>query len=267
MAEAGFTLLTLANNHLLDCGREGVLETLAAVEAAGIAPIGAGRDEAAAHQPVIQPAGCGRVGVLGYYWNRRCAATSVLPGSAVSSAEALEADIARLRRCVDWLVVTLHWGIPYEREPLAEDREIARWAIDCGADLVVGHHPHVMQPFEVYRGRPIFYSLGNFAFGSGNSRAEGLLLRARFGAGGSECEVYPVYVKNRDPRVDYQPRVLTGRAAQRALDHLRSLSGEWGEQFRIEDGVGYLRLTGTEHHRCRDPHKHRLSTGASLAAA
>src|SRR5262249_55952215 len=127
MAEAGFTVLTLANNHLLDCGRDGVLETLAVVEAAGIAAIGAGPDAEDAHRAVIQDASCGRVGMLGYYWNRRCAATATLPGSAMGTEEALQVDIERLRPLVDWLVVTFHWGIPYEREPLPEDRKKARW--------------------------------------------------------------------------------------------------------------------------------------------
>lgn len=251
LTEAGFTVLTLANNHLLDCGRDGVLETLAAVNAAGMAAIGAGCDEAEAHRAVIQHTNWGRVGLLGYYWNRRCAATPTLPGSAMDTREALQADIGRVRPLVEWLVVTFHWGIPYEREPLPEDREKARWAIDCGADLVIGHHPHVVQPFEVYRDRPIFYSLGNFAFGSGNSRAEGLLLRVRFGPAGVESQLFPVYVKNRDPRVNYQPRILTGRAAMRVLDELRGLCGEGGEQLRIRAGVGTLRSRGREPGACR----------------
>jgi hypothetical protein len=240
MAEAGFTVVTLANNHLLDCGRGGVEETLAAVEAAGMAPLGAGLDEAAAHHPIVQAAGCGRVGLLGYYWNRRCAATATLPGSAIGSRESLQEDLARLRPSVDWLVVTFHWGIPYEREPLPADRQLARWAIDCGADVVVGHHPHVLQPFEVYRDRPIFYSLGNFAFGSGNSRAEGLLLRVQFGPCGIESQLFPVYVKNRDPRVHYQPRVLAGKAAEQILNQLRQYSGDSGERLQIRDGVGFV---------------------------
>jgi hypothetical protein len=143
---------------------------------------------------------------------------------------------------VDRVVVTFHWGVPYEETPLDEDRAKARHAIDCGADLVIGHHPHVMQPYEVYRDRPIFYSVGNFAFGSGNSRAEGLLLRVAFAPEETACELFPLYVRNRDPRVNYQPRVLTGRSAERLLGRLSDRSQPFGPRLDISDGVGYLRV-------------------------
>ncbi|HKW42066.1 MAG TPA: CapA family protein, partial [Gemmatimonadales bacterium] len=155
---AGINAVTLANNHLLDCGRAGVLETLHALDRAGVAAFGAGVDERAAHRPVILAAGGWRIGVLGYYWNRRCAATAHLPGSAMDPPEAVAEDIGALRVQVDRVVVSFHWGVPYEREPSREDQAKARWAVDCGADVVIGHHPHVVQRAEVYRGCPIFYS-------------------------------------------------------------------------------------------------------------
>src|SRR5262245_31098860 len=166
LTRAGINVVTLANNHLLDCGRAGVLETLEVLSAANVLRLGAGVNEHAAHAPVILNAGRLRIGLLGYYWNRRCAATSEKPGSAIDPPEALEADIRGLRERADRIVITFHWGVPYERVPSPEDCAKARFAIDCGADAVVGHHPHIAQPFEIYRGYPIFYSVGNFAFGS-----------------------------------------------------------------------------------------------------
>lgn len=237
LARAGFHAVTLANNHLMDCGREGVRRTLDAVRGAGLSPIGAGRDEIEAHSPLVR----GRFGFLAYYWNRRCAAGRNQPGGAIDTPDRLEADIRALRNRVDRIVVTFHWGIPYEREPLPEDRRKARFAIECGADLVIGHHPHCVQPFEIYRGRPIFYSVGNFSFGSGNSKAEGLLLGARFGTS-IEVDVHPLYVKNRDPRVNYQPKALRGAAAKRWISILASISGEHGKHLREEDGRGRLRF-------------------------
>jgi poly-gamma-glutamate capsule biosynthesis protein CapA/YwtB (metallophosphatase superfamily) len=114
--------------------------------------------------------------------------------------------------------------------------------VDYGADAVVGHHPHVIQPFEVYRGRPIFYSVGNFAFGSGNSRAEGLGVELRFEERRTIANLYPLYVKNRDPRVAYQPKVLTGKAAESKLRQLVGTSGPSGPLLRIEKGRGTLDL-------------------------
>jgi hypothetical protein len=155
---------------------------------------------------------------------------------------ALAADIAALRARVDRVVVTFHWGVPYERQPSAADRAKARFAIDCGADLVIGHHAHVVQPVEIYGGRPIFYSVGNFVFGTGNSRAEGLLIAVRFTVHETTVEVYPLYVKNRDARVNYQPKVLAGRGAARVLHRLVEMSGPSGELLEVEEVRGRLTL-------------------------
>jgi len=239
---AGINVVTLANNHLVDCGREGVLETLEALAAAGVTPLGAAANQNAAHEPVIREAGGFRIGLLGYYWNRRCAATANLPGSAMGVFEELETDIRQLRTRVDRVVVTFHWGRPYNPEPSPRARAKARFAIDCGAHAIVGHHPHIIQAFEVYRRCPIFYSVGNFAFGSGNSRAEGLMLGFRFEEARTLVNVYPLYVKNRDPRVNYQPKLVRGEAAERMLRRLIEISSRSGGRLKIERGTGKLDL-------------------------
>jgi poly-gamma-glutamate capsule biosynthesis protein CapA/YwtB (metallophosphatase superfamily) len=243
LSRAGVNVVTLANNHLMDCGRSGVLETLDALSNANVHTLGAGTNERAAHAPVSLPSRAMRIGLLGYYWNRRTAAGEDLPGSAMDPPEALEADICSLRKNVDRIVVTFHWGVPYEREPSTEDRAKAHFAVDCGADAVVGHHPHIVQPFEIYRGCPIFYSIGNFAFGSGNSRAEGHLVGLRFEAERTVVNVYPLYVKNRDPRVNYQPKVLTGKAAERVLTQLAEISGDSAAFLKVQNGRGHIELS------------------------
>jgi hypothetical protein len=245
LARAGINVVTLANNHLMDCGREGVVETLQALACAGVTPVGAGVNREAAHDAAILQAGPLRIGLLGYYWNRRCAATEDAPGGAMDPPEALRDDIGGLRGRVDRVVVAFHWGVPYERETSPEDRAKARFAVDCGADAVIGHHPHVVQPMEVHRGCPIFYSVGNFAFGSGNSRGEGLLVGLRFEEIRTVVEVYPLYVKNRDPRVAYQPKLLRGSAAGRVLGGLVAPSGPHGAALRVEDDRGVMEIPRT----------------------
>jgi poly-gamma-glutamate capsule biosynthesis protein CapA/YwtB (metallophosphatase superfamily) len=242
--EAGINVVTLANNHLLDCGRAAVLDTLESLTQAGLSPLGAGSDETTAQIPVIQLAQGKRIGLLNYYWNPRTAARENRPGSCRDTPERLEAGIRSLREKADRVVVIFHWGIPYKLTPLPEDLAKARFAIDCGADVVVGHHPHVIQPFEVYRGHPIFYSVGNFTFGSGNSKAEGMIVSFHFEDGKTGVLVHPLYVKNRDPRVAYQPKVLGGEAALHKLGQLVSRSGASGELLQIENGVGRLSLLG-----------------------
>lgn len=242
LKEAGIKIVALANNHLLDCGRQGVLDTLDALTQAGLRTLGAGPDETRAYDPVVQVADGRRIGLLNYYWNPRTAARGKLAGSAKDTTEKLQTGIRGLKEEVDSVVVIFHWGIPYVKEPLPENLMKARYAIDCGAAAVIGHHPHVVQPFEVYHGRPIFYSVGNFAFGSANSRAEGMAIGLNFDDDETNVLVFPMYVKNRDPRVAYQPKVVSGEAARRSLSRLKSSSGESGQMLRVKDGVGKINL-------------------------
>jgi hypothetical protein len=139
-------------------------------------------------------------------------------------------------------VVTFHWGVPYVREPAPEDRAKARLAIDCGADTVIGHHVHVLQPLEIWRDRPIFYGVGNCAFGSGNSKGEGLAVGLSFEPRRTRVTLYGLYVKNRDPRVAYQPKVMRGAALAHYLGRLAAMSGEHGARLVIEDFRGRLDL-------------------------
>jgi poly-gamma-glutamate capsule biosynthesis protein CapA/YwtB (metallophosphatase superfamily) len=242
MRRAGIDVVSLANNHLTDCGRAGVRETLGALAGAGITPIGGGLNEAAAHTPAVREAFGMRIGLLAYYWNRRTAATTRAPGSAMDLPAALESDISGLKKRVDRVVAIFHWGIPYQVDPLPEDRVKAQFAIDCGADAVIGHHPHIVQPFAIYHGRPIFFSIGNFAFGSGNSLAEGLILALRFEESRTMVDAFPIYVKNRDARVNYQPKMLKAQAAEHRLDRLAQISGAHGSRLRRYRGWGRLEL-------------------------
>jgi hypothetical protein len=246
LSRAGINVVTLANNHLMDCGRSGVLETLDALSNANVFALGAGINERKAHEPVIFQVHGMRIGLLGYYWNRRTAATSDRAGSAMDLSEVLQTDIRALCKLTDRVVVTFHWGVPYEREPSTEDRGKAQFTIDCGADAVVGHHPHIVQPFEIYRGCPIFYSVGNFAFGSGNSHAEGLLVGLRFEDTKTVVNVYPLYVKNRDPRVNYQPKILAGKAAERVLTEMMDISGDNASFMELQNGRGHIELSGVD---------------------
>lgn len=242
IAKAGVGILSLANNHILDCGREGLLETIQVVREGGMGVIGAGINLEDAHRPEIREIDGLTVGFLGYYWHHRCEAGPDLPGSAMDRPEQVAADIAALKRKVDRIVLTCHWDVPYQREPSEETRIKARHAVEAGADVVIGHHPHVIQPLEVHRGRPIFYSVGNFAFGTGNSKAEGLLVGLRFLPREIASVVVPIYVRNRDPRVYFQPRALRGEAGSRALRHLQVDPAAWKGSFQDRDGWGFLRI-------------------------
>jgi poly-gamma-glutamate synthesis protein (capsule biosynthesis protein) len=157
----------VANNHAGDYGRAAFVETLAHLEAAGIRPVGGGRDLTAAHAPLWIERGGLRIAVLAYneFKPRAFEAGPDWPGVAWSEDSQVLADIRAARAAgADLVIPFMHWGWEREPAPGERQRQLARAMIDAGADAVVGGHPHVTQGAEYYRGRLIVYSLGNFVF-------------------------------------------------------------------------------------------------------
>jgi poly-gamma-glutamate synthesis protein (capsule biosynthesis protein) len=217
LRDAGFDLLDLANNHVLDQGLAGLEDTWRALDAAGIAHFGAGAsEEAALAGRVVERAGV-RIGFLGFM--ERFAENARLPwfaenggpGVAPMTETALRRALGRMRPEVDVLVVSFHWGENYEPVTATQER-FGRLAAELGADLVLGHHPHVVQAVEIHRGVPIVYSLGNFTFGSrGRMHKVERALRhgwvAETTLDGSrvvQLDLVPIAIDNR--KVGYQPR-------------------------------------------------------------
>ena len=165
LEQAGMDGVTLGNNHILDAGAPGLLETLGHLEEAGIAYAGAGADLSAAREPMVFELGETTVGVLSYQgvpsydwaW-----ATETAPGTAPLVEQVLVEDVERLRRRVDLVVVMPHWGKEYVATPEPGQVDLAHAAVDAGADLVIGGHAHWPKGIEVYEGKPIFYGVGNF---------------------------------------------------------------------------------------------------------
>lgn len=189
----GFDVLSVAGNHALDFGVVALRDTLDALRDAGIAACGAGATLEEAREPALIEA-CGRrVAILsyssilpiGYAAERARAGCTPLraythfhhvepdqPGTPPrvltfvdqSDLEALVADVRNARAHADIVLLSIHWGLHFTRAVLADyQRVVAHAAIDAGAHAILGHHPHVLKAVEIYRGRPIFYSLGNFA--------------------------------------------------------------------------------------------------------
>lgn len=190
---AGFDVVSFASNHCMDWGAEGLLDTVRALQASDLLVIGAGANIQAARRPVAIRHSHGHVAFLAYnsilpmgYWaesNRAgCAPLRAFthyeqiehdqPGTPcrvrshphAEDVANMAADIATARRNAEVVIVSVHWGIHFVPATIAEyQRDLARAAIDAGADAVIGHHPHVLKGVEVYKGKVIFYSLGNFA--------------------------------------------------------------------------------------------------------
>ena len=177
----GFDVVSQANNHAYDWGPEALLDSLERLRAAGICPVGAGQNILAAHYPLLVKVGSLRIAFLAYVDidPKEAAAGLDRPGVAwLDPAQAL-ADIRFARALADLVIVCPHWGVEYALKPTRDQMELAHQMIDAGADMIVGSHPHVVQPLENYRDHWIAYSLGNFVFDQQNPATHrGLVLKA-----------------------------------------------------------------------------------------
>lgn len=179
VAEAGFTIVSLANNHAWDYGREALEETVLRVRNVGVIPVGAGKNRREAHTLRILRRNGLRVGFLAYLGLIPALVPEAedAPSLAIGSEDAIRNEVQAARANVDVLVVSLHAGKEGAPKPTPRQRAFAQAAIEAGADLVIGHHPHVVQPMERYKGKPICWSLGNFVF-STSGRGSGAMLDA-----------------------------------------------------------------------------------------
>lgn len=163
---AGFDLVSVANNHSGDYGKAAFLDEFLTLPAHGLTPIGGGHNKQQAHTPIFKTVRGTTIAFLAYdeIDPYSFAATDSTPGHAWLNEADLRRDLAHARQSADFVITFVHWGIEYFTGLTPHQRYLAQVAIDSGADLVVGAHPHVIEPYEFYKGKLIIYSLGNFVF-------------------------------------------------------------------------------------------------------
>ncbi len=242
LARAGFNIVSLANNHSLDYGPQGLEDTRAALEKAGIQGVGAGRNSAEARTPVYIVKDGATVAFLAYsltfpeeFW-----AGPDKPGTAFGHEQDVRADVAAARQKADIVVVSFHWGQEGKTELRDYQVQLAHAAIDTGASAVLGHHPHILQAVERYQDGVILYSLGNFAFGSfSNTATRSVIALLTFrDRQWSELRLVPINVRNAE--VVFQPRPLAGRDAAEVVEKLQQLSQVRGTALENRDGAAVL---------------------------
>jgi poly-gamma-glutamate synthesis protein (capsule biosynthesis protein) len=168
LRRAGIEVANLANNHGADYGMDALLDTERNVAAAGLVPVGVGRDEIEAHQPALLDIGGWTIAVLGFngvmvseWW----AAGPDRPGMADGRvAETMAAAVAAAEARADLVLVTLHWGFEGDLAPRQNQLDLADAMIEAGADAIFGHHAHRLQPLELVDGVPVAWGLGNFVW-------------------------------------------------------------------------------------------------------
>ena len=185
IARAGIDVASVASTHIGDGGRIGILQTIANLKKNGIVAFGAGTNLAAARKPAVFDEGGVKVAILGYdgISSRYYGATATTVGDAPLNGTYIKADVAAARAAGAQVVIVFpHWGIEYTFGPSPAQQRLGRLMIDAGADIVIGNHPHWVQSVEVYKGKPIWYSLGNFTFDQNWSEPtlEGVTLELTF---------------------------------------------------------------------------------------
>lgn len=268
---AGFHVMNLANNPSMYRGVKGLLRTIQVLEKAGIAYGGGGKNLQEARRPAVverkgvkvafvcrtsvctidASAAADRAGLAVVRVATAYEAPSLLPKEVpgappiihtipnAADVEALRQDIASAKQRADVVVVSWHWGIsPFsggKGELVGYQKEMAHFVVDAGADLVIGHHPHLVQPIEVYKGKAIFYSLANFVHdgpGFRGKKQDTIMARCRIRSGKiNEVCFVPGRINEEN-----QPVLLKPAEAPEMLSHVREVSAAFGTLFQAREG-------------------------------
>lgn len=239
------TVASLANNHAFDYGIEGMHDTVNYLKDSGITVIGAGDTEDEAHDSVVQDINGRKITILNYMDSDNFAeysyevmpyANGSNPGYSAYDSEAAQKEIAE-NNDSDLIIAYLHFGNEYSNAPNEDQVRIAHELIDYGADVVIGSHPHVTQGIEMYDGKPIFYSLGNFIFDQSNEATHSAyFVQIDLVGDKGECTVYPIYISG------YLPQYMDSESGTYLLEGLYPQPDE----LEINNGIGKLEfnLTG-----------------------
>jgi gamma-polyglutamate biosynthesis protein CapA len=227
LVNAGFTTLSLANNHAMDHGIPGIRDTIDALDAAGIAHAGAGVDLESAVEIDYQEHGDLTVATLSFtdVFVEGFIARAFQGGVLQAEVDTFGPLLQRARQEADLVIAHVHWGEEYDLRVRAEQREMAEDMAAAGADIIVGTHPHVLLPVEMIGNTLVLHSLGNFVFDQGWSRTrETAIARYELGPDGmARVELVPAYIREGTPKVVSGPMGTYRR--ERIFQRLRGGDG------------------------------------------
>ena len=206
LRQHGITHLNLANNHSIDQGREGLIDTRNNILASGMVPIGAGENMQEAAEPVLLASEPRKVWLVP---SLRLALENYayLPDKPCVSQEPMDSLLARVYRLRQQdstavIIVSLHWGQEHKLEPVPRQRHDAHMIVHAGADVLVCHHTHTLQSVEDYGGRKIYYSIGNFIFDQPKLlNARTAMVRLHITADSLSVETLPVEIRHCVPHI------------------------------------------------------------------
>lgn len=239
--EAGFDILNLANNHTMDYGTEGIVNTINTLKKTNINFIGAGSNYEDARKPLYAQAKNCKIGFLGYsvFPPEGYITFSDRPDVAKIDIKSLKDEIKSAKSKCDFLVISIHWGKEYGFYRSDMQKKLAYAIIDSGGDLIIGHHPHVLQGIEGYKDGIIFYSLGNFVFDRQiqNGTDETIIVNFKIkNKMLDRIEIIPAKIRN------CQPERVYGEEAHYILDRLKMYSDGMNIKIDIRESKGYIKF-------------------------
>ncbi|MFO7889020.1 MAG: CapA family protein [bacterium] len=232
---AGFNVFTLANNHILDYGPEGLATTIQTLDSMQIKHCGAGENIDDAEKPCLVTVNNWKIAFFAFsltypaeFW-----ANKNKPGTAYPHLKRIKSQIKKIRDNCDLIVVAFHWGGELWTFPKPYQIFYAHKVIDFGADIVIGHHPHVVQGMEFYKDKFIAYSLGNYVFGSYSRKVSfSIILQMRYDNRGLlYAEVIPIDVFN--PRVQFCPTIIRKKKRGDIIEELNTISLKFNNNKKI----------------------------------
>lgn len=227
LKQGSIEMVNISNNHIYDYLEQGFRDTLDTLESAGIYYSGEG--------------------YIAYYEVKGITIASIgYTGWDTHIKDSLKKDIAEARKKADLVIVSFHWGQEKSNYPNSVQIELGRFSIDEGADIVVGHHPHVVQGIDKYKGKYIVYSLANFCFGGNRnpSDKDTFIFQGVFNFENGELIknegiVYACSVSSEDSVNDYQPTLLSGKDRERVVNRILEYSTKLKYGITMEDVFFY----------------------------
>jgi poly-gamma-glutamate synthesis protein (capsule biosynthesis protein) len=227
---AGFDIISIANNHTIDWGQTAFFDTKDIIEDRGLIPVGFASAAAAAPAPVMIEknglrfaffAGVGAP-LRGVIWPLS------LSGPCQADSAALAASVREIRPDVDFVICGMHWGEEYVYRPMAENVRWAHLLVDAGADLIVGSHPHILQSIEVYKDRLILYSLGNFVYDQHKTyQRQSGIFTCVFRKGKIDSAAFiPAFLN------DFRPGLVQGKDFDSIAARMKEISMDYHARFR-----------------------------------
>jgi len=245
LSYAGFNVVSVANNHTIDWGRDGFLETIRILKENNIYSVGGGRNQEESLKPVLIK----KKGLTFAFFGAISFLLEAIPyledkpAPGYAGIEELTAQIVNINNKVDFVIVSFHWGIENYTLPTSRQVEYAHRVIDAGADLVLGHHPHVLQSIELYKDRFIIYSLGNFVFDNSRThQKQTVIFSCEFDKGRIICpQIIPIIINN------YQPQLALGDDFEEILKRVKKISKEF--KTRVSFSSDSIYLTGENNNK------------------